>query len=58
MRIFITFSGLVRAVIWLFVLGVVFGMLFAVTGPRWGGVTCRFTRSSTCWRNGSPCQLC
>jgi hypothetical protein len=30
MRIFITFSGLFRAALWLFVLGVVFGVLFAV----------------------------
>jgi hypothetical protein len=38
MRIFITFSGLFRAALWLFVLGVVFGVLFAVMeqagGPR------------------------
>lgn len=36
MRIFITFSGLFRAALWLFVLGVLFGVLFAVLEPGTG----------------------
>lgn len=36
MRIFITFSGLFRAALWLFVLGVLFGVMFAVLEPAVG----------------------
>lgn len=36
MRIFVTFSGLFRAAIWLFVLGVLFGVLFSVLEPAAG----------------------
>jgi hypothetical protein len=36
MRIFITFSGVFRAALWLFVLGVLFGVLFAVLEPGAG----------------------
>lgn len=33
MRIFVTFSGLFRAALWLFVLGVLFGVLFIALEP-------------------------
>jgi hypothetical protein len=36
MRIFITFSGLFRAALWLFVLGVLFGLLFVALEPGAG----------------------